>query len=120
MKNHDVTIIGAGLCGLFSALRLIEAKNSVCILERSASPGGKISRSGNDKLYIDGALPWLPTPPKHAKLDKYFQLLYPTDQNLIFSEFNATELAFFKKNHTQVPSSKLDELLMNSESSLPK
>ncbi len=43
MKNKKVIVIGAGLGGLAAAIRLATAGASVIILERNATPGGKVN-----------------------------------------------------------------------------
>lgn len=50
-KNYDVVIIGAGLSGLASALLLVEAGKSVCVLEARDRVGGRIRSVLEDETH---------------------------------------------------------------------
>jgi monoamine oxidase len=41
--KYDVTIIGAGAAGLIAARELLDAGFTVCIVEASSTPGGRIA-----------------------------------------------------------------------------
>jgi 1-hydroxycarotenoid 3,4-desaturase len=48
-----VAVVGAGIAGLCAALELAAQGCRVTLLERAASPGGKLRHSGSDGLAID-------------------------------------------------------------------
>ncbi|MCP5032779.1 MAG: NAD(P)-binding protein, partial [Actinomycetia bacterium] len=40
MPDHDVIIIGAGVCGIYQLYRLLELELDVTVLEAGGGPGG--------------------------------------------------------------------------------
>ncbi|MFM8506202.1 MAG: NAD(P)-binding protein, partial [Actinomycetota bacterium] len=52
-KRYDAIIVGGGVGGLVSAIRLAAAGRSVAVLERSAQFGGKLAVRERDGFVFD-------------------------------------------------------------------
>jgi len=113
MKNFPVIIVGSGICGLFSALRLVERKISVCILEASSSPGGRVCTTYQADTPIETGLDWIPTLPNDHRLTEYFHLLSPQKDDLIYTEICSDDMIFFKKDYHPLEDQLLDQVIFN-------
>lgn len=79
--SHDVVVVGAGLAGLATALRLIDKGHEPLVLEQSDRPGGRVATDE-----VDGFL-----------LDRGFQILltaYPESERLL--DYDALHLRRFE------------------------
>ncbi len=53
MKNKEVIVVGAGLGGLTTALRLVKKGYKVTILEKNTQAGGRLNRIQKDGFTFD-------------------------------------------------------------------